>query len=103
MSPHLGGNVLNSLHFISTAGLPVSSEVHDFTPCRMPYAQQTNGVIMMVDVFFPQTRGTVHSANQGCQVGPFGARFQKFGPKQHLLAPKFLFGPFWLVFGPFAG
>ena len=39
---------------------------------------------------------------QGCQVGPFGAKFQKFGPKQHLLAPKFRLA-LWLFFGPFPG
>ena len=46
-------------------------------------------------------RCTVHSIvnrSQGCQIDLFGAKFQKFGPKQHLLAPKFWFGPlalFW--------
>jgi len=28
-------------------------------------------------------------ADQDCQVGPFGAKFEKFGPKKHLLAPTF--------------
>ena len=40
------------------------------------------------------------SNGQGCQVGPFWAKFQKFGPKYHLLAPKFSFGPlalFWPI------
>jgi len=31
---------------------------------------------------------------QGWHVGPLGAISQKFGPKSHLLAPKFSFGPF---------
>jgi len=40
---------------------------------------------------------------QGCQVGPFGVKFQKFRPKQHLLATTCSFGPlaFFLDgFGP---
>jgi len=35
---------------------------------------------------------------QGCQVGPFGAKFHNFGPKLHFLAQKFSFEPldlFW--------
>jgi len=33
------------------------------------------------------------SFTQGCQVGPFGAKFHKVGSKYHLLAPTFSFGP----------
>jgi len=32
-------------------------------------------------------------SSQGCQIGLFGTKFQKFGPNLHLLAPKLLFGP----------
>ena len=36
------------------------------------------------------------STCQGCQIGSFGAKNQKFGSFEKQLAPKFLFGYFWL-------
>ena len=38
---------------------------------------------------------------QGCQLGPFGTKSQKFGPKWHFPAPKFSFGLLALI-GPFS-
>ena len=56
----------------------------------------------MNDIFVSLSRMSIgNRCGQGCQVGPFGNKFQKFGPKSRLLAPHVSFGPlalFWPFF-----